>query len=110
MKTHTQWWSWAVIVAGLAFMLQAPLGVKAQEAQVGPDVQSSQDAPDAQGPEDQDPPGRVSRLNFAEGSVSFQPGGENAWGDAVLNRPRVTRDNLSADENSPADVHITPTA
>src|SRR5258708_4967614 len=110
MKTHTQWWSWAVIVAGLAFMLQAPLGVKAQEAQVGPDVQSSQDAPDAQGPEDQDPPGRVARLNLAEGWVSFQPGGENDWVDAVLNRPLVTGDNLWADENSRAEVHIGSTA
>src|SRR5258708_4881573 len=110
MKTHTQWWSWAVMVAGLAFMLQAPLGVKAQEAQVGPDVQRSQDAPDAQGPEDQDPPGRVARLNLAEGSVSFQPGGENDWVDAVLNRPLVTGDNLWADENSRAEVHIGSTA
>src|SRR5260370_8472329 len=100
MKTHTRWWSWAVIVAGLAFMLQAPLGIQAQDAQVGPDVQSSQDAPDAQGAEDQDPPGRVARLNLAEGSVSFQPGGGNDWVDPALNRPLVTGDNLCADEHS----------
>ena len=94
-------------------MLQAPLGVKAQDAQVAPDSQAAQ-AP--QGPQDsqdanaQDPPGRVARLNYMEGSVSFQPGGENDWVDAVLNRPLVTGDNLWADENSRAEVHIGSTA
>jgi len=102
-----------VIVAGLAVMLQAPLGAKAQDAQVAPDSQAAQ-AP--QGPQDsqdanaQDPPGRVARLNYMEGSVSFQPGGENDWVDAVLNRPLVTGDNLWADEDSRAEVHIGSTA
>ena len=76
MKTRKQWWGWAVVVAGLAFLLRAPLGVRAQDAQVAPDSQA------AQGPQDsdsqdvnaQDPPGRVARLNYMEGSVSFQPG------------------------------------
>jgi hypothetical protein len=45
-----------------------------------------------------------------DGSVSFQPGGENDWVDAVLNRPLVTGDNLWADENSRAEVHIGSTA
>jgi hypothetical protein len=107
MKTRKQWWSWAMLAAAMAFMLQAPMRIKAQDAQ---DVQSSQDAPDAQGPEAQDPPGRVARLNLAEGSVSFQPGGENDWVDAVLNRPLVTGDNLWADEDSRAEVHIGSTA
>src|SRR5271166_326737 len=87
MKTHRQWWSWAVVVAGLAFMLQAPVRVMAQDA-----------------------PGRVARLNYMEGAVSFQPGGENDWVDAVPNRPLVTGDNLWADENSRAEVHIGSTA
>ncbi|MGB8864593.1 MAG: DUF6600 domain-containing protein [Candidatus Sulfotelmatobacter sp.] len=113
MKICKQRWIWAVIVAGLAVMLQAPLGAKAQDAQVAPDSQAAQ-AP--QGPQDsqdanaQDPPGRVARLNYMEGSVSFQPGGENDWVDAVLNRPLVTGDNLWADEDSRAEVHIGSTA
>jgi hypothetical protein len=109
MKMHKQWWSWAMMVAGLAFMLQAPLRLKAQDAPV---AQGPQDAPvpqDAQSP-DQDPPGRVARLNFMEGSVSFQPGGESDWVDAVVNRPLVTGDNLWADENSRAEVHVGSTA
>ncbi|MGA2946905.1 MAG: DUF6600 domain-containing protein [Candidatus Sulfotelmatobacter sp.] len=113
MKICKHRWIWAVIVAGLAVMLQAPLGAKAQDAQVAPDSQAAQ-AP--QGPQDsqdanaQDPPGRVARLNYMEGSVSFQPGGENDWVDAVLNRPLVTGDNLWADEDSRAEVHIGSTA
>jgi hypothetical protein len=122
MKTPKQWWSWAAAVAGLAFVLHVPLAVKAQDAQVAPDSQDSQAAPDAQNPQSpqppqdspnanaQDPPGRVARLDFMDGSVSFQPGGENDWVTAVLNRPLVTGDNLWADENSRAEVHIGSTA
>jgi hypothetical protein len=112
MKMRKQWWSWAMMVAGLAFMLHSPLRIKAQDAPAPQDAQGPQDAPapqDAQSP-DQDPPGRVARLNYMEGSVSFQPGGENDWVDAVINRPLVTGDNLWADENSRAEVHIGSTA
>jgi hypothetical protein len=52
----------------------------------------------------------VARLNYSEGSVSFQPGGENDWVTAVPNRPMVTGDNLWADENSRAEAHIGSTA
>lgn len=115
MKTHEQW-SWVVVVAGLAFMLQAPLIAKAQDAQVvqdsqaAPGAQSSQASPDSPDANTQDPPSRVARLNYMEGSVSFQPGGENDWIDAVLNRPLVTGDNLWADQDSRAEVHIGSTA
>jgi hypothetical protein len=106
MKTHKQWWRWVVMVAGLGFMLQLPLGARAQDAPAAQDAQGPQDT---QAP-DQDPSGRVARLNYMEGSVSFQPGGENDWVDAVLNRPLVTGDNLWADEDSRAEVHIGSTA
>jgi len=107
MKRHKRWWNWAVTVAGLALMLQARPGVVAQDAQVAPDSQGSQDAQNA---DDQDPPSRVARLNYMEGSVSFQPSGENDWLTTVLNRPLVTGDNLWADEDSRAEVHIGSTA
>jgi len=114
MKTQKQWWNWAVAVAALAMMLQAPVLAKAQDAQMDQDSPAAQNPPDA--PQDsqdantQDPPGRVARLNYMDGSVSFQPGGENDWVTAVLNRPLVTGDNLWADENSKAEVHIGSTA
>jgi hypothetical protein len=107
MKTQKQCWAWAAIVAGVAFVLLSPLGVIAQDAQ---GVANSQGPQDAQNAENQDPPSRVARLNYMEGSVSFQPGGENDWVTAELNRPLVTGDNLWADENSRAELHIGSTA
>jgi len=59
---------------------------------------------------DDDPPGRVARLNFIEGSVSFQPGGETDWVQANPNRPLTTGDNLWADQNSRGELHIDSTA
>jgi hypothetical protein len=107
MERHKQWWSWAVAVASLALMLQVPVGLNAQDAQVVPDGENQQSLQDENAP---DPPNRVARLNFMEGSVSFQPGGEDDWVTAVLNRPLVTGDNLWADEDSRAELHIGSTA
>src|SRR5678815_1825286 len=39
-----------------------------------------------------DPPGRVGRLNFVEGQVSFQPAGVNDWIEASVNRPLIRGD------------------
>jgi len=56
--------------------------------------------------QDDDPPGRVARLGYMEGSVSFQPAGENDWVEAVPNRPMSTGDKLWADRNSRAEVQL----
>jgi len=63
-------------------------------------------------PQDQtpDPPSRVARLGFAQGSVSFQPGGEGDWVDAVPNRPLTAGDNLWTDRDSRAELHVGSTA
>ena len=53
-----------------------------------------------------DPPGRVARLGYMEGSVSFQPAGETDWVGAVPNRPMTTGDKLWADQNSRAEVQL----
>src|ERR1700728_1834582 len=53
-----------------------------------------------------DPPGRVARLGYMEGSVSFQPAGEDDWVGAVPNRPMTTGDKLWADQNSRAEVQL----
>jgi len=60
--------------------------------------------------QEQDPPTRVARMNYAEGSVSFQPGGEGDWLTAVPNRPLTTGDNLWADKGSRAELHVGSTA
>ena len=59
---------------------------------------------------DDDPPSRVARLNYIQGSVSYQPSGEQGWVDANPNRPLTTGDNLWADKDSRGEVHIGSTA
>jgi hypothetical protein len=53
-----------------------------------------------------DPPTRVARLGYMEGSVSFQPAGEDEWVGAVPNRPITTGDKLWADNNSRAELQL----
>lgn len=59
---------------------------------------------------DQDPPGRVARLSYSVGSVSFQPGGSGDWVQAVQNRPLTTGDNLWADKDSRAEIQVGSTS
>ncbi len=53
-----------------------------------------------------DPPSRVARLGYMEGSVSFQPAGESEWVQAVANRPMTTGDKLWADKDSRAELQL----
>jgi hypothetical protein len=57
-----------------------------------------------------DPPTRVARLNYVQGSISFQPAGEQDWLEADINRPLTTGDNLWADKDSRGEVHIGATS
>ncbi len=57
-----------------------------------------------------DPPDRVARLNFIQGSVSYQVSGDTDWVDADPNRPLTNGDNIWADKDSRAEVHIGSTA
>ena len=52
----------------------------------------------------------VARMNYTQGSVSFQPGGEGDWLTAVPNRPLTSGDNLWTDQDSRAELHIGSTA
>jgi hypothetical protein len=85
MATKIGWWS-------------AVLGI-ALAAAVLPTQASAQD-------QDDDPPGRVARLGYIQGSVSFQPAGETDWVEAVPNRPMTTGDQLWTDQNSRAEVQL----
>ena len=53
-----------------------------------------------------DPPGRVARLSYTQGDVSFVPAGENDWVQAQLNRPLITGDKLWTDRGSRATLEI----
>jgi len=64
----------------------------------------------AQGNRDQrdqdDPPSRVARLGYMQGSISFQPAGESEWVEAVRNRPLTTGDKIWADRDSLAELQL----
>jgi hypothetical protein len=53
-----------------------------------------------------DPPGRVGRLNHAEGAVTFAPAGDNEFIDADLNRPLTRGDKLWTDKGSRAEIQV----
>jgi len=57
-----------------------------------------------------DPPSRVARLNYIQGSMSFQLSGQQDWVQANPNRPLTTGDNVWADKNSRGELHIGSTA
>lgn len=57
-----------------------------------------------------DPPSRVARLNMAQGTVSFEPAGEQDWVAADYNRPLTTGDSLWADQDSRGELHIGSTS
>jgi hypothetical protein len=60
-----------------------------------------------------DPPSRVARLNYIQGSVSYQPGSDDSnedWVAADPNRPLTTGDNLWSDADSRGEVHIGSTS
>ncbi|HEY1400507.1 MAG TPA: DUF6600 domain-containing protein [Terriglobales bacterium] len=56
--------------------------------------------------DDDDPPGRVARLNYLQGSVSFEPAGEQDWVQAFTNRPITTGDRLWTDQGSRAELQL----
>ena len=60
----------------------------------------------AQDDQQDDPPTRVARLGYIEGSVSFQPAGEPDWVQAVPNRPMTTGDHLWTDKESRAELQL----
>jgi hypothetical protein len=58
------------------------------------------------GDQENDPPTRVARLGYIEGSVSFQPAGVDDWVQAVPNRPMTTGDQLWTDQASRAELQL----
>jgi hypothetical protein len=56
--------------------------------------------------DEDDPSGRVARLSYTHGSISFQPAGTDDWVTAVVNRPMTTGDKLWSDQDGRAELHI----
>ncbi len=53
-----------------------------------------------------DPPGRVGRINYVSGEVSYRPATVDDWVPATLNRPLTLGDELWVGQNSRAEVHL----
>lgn len=74
-------------------------------ARTGPDQRDPNQQGDEQGQET-DPPGRVARLQYMNGSVSVQPRGTDEWVEGAINRPLTNADNIWADKNSRAELNL----
>ncbi len=57
-----------------------------------------------------DPSGRVGRLSYVNGPVSFQPAGVTEWVDAETNRPLTTGDQVWVGDGARAEIHVGSTA
>src|SRR6266700_4207667 len=67
-------------------------------------------APKARADEEKDPPTRVARISYVDGSVSLQPGGQGDWGSAARNRPMTIGDKIWVDKDSRAELQAGPAA
>ncbi|HEY6290175.1 MAG TPA: DUF6600 domain-containing protein, partial [Terriglobia bacterium] len=56
------------------------------------------------------PPGRVARLSFTQGNVSFQPSGESQWSTASPNYTVSTGDRLYTDQGARVELEVGPFA
>src|SRR4029077_9826465 len=65
-------------------------------------------APQAREDEEKDPPARVARISYVDGSVSLQPGGEGDWGAAARNRPMTIGDKIWVDKDARAELQAGP--
>ena len=63
-------------------------------------------APNRAVADDDDPPGRVARLSYSKGEVSFSPAGTDDWVSAVLNRPLTIGDKLWTDKDGRAELQV----
>src|SRR2546428_11149437 len=59
---------------------------------------------------DRDPPGRVGRMSFVTGSVSFRPGDVDDWAEATVNYPLHNGDHLWTYSDARAEVTVGSTA
>src|SRR5713226_5020392 len=90
-------------LAGLLFLATPAIRAQAQEniANVTPQ-DNGEMVPSAD--DSQNPPSRVARLSYMDGSVSMQPGGAGDWGSAAKNRPVTIGDKLWTDKDSRVEL------
>ncbi len=67
---------------------------------------SSRYSPSPPQPSPYDPPSRIARLSYLDGSVSLRAAGSGVWTPAVLNRPVTTGDELWTGTGARAELHL----
>ena len=55
---------------------------------------------------DEDPPGRVARINLLDGRGALEPAGTDAWVDDLPNRPLSGGDKIWIESGARAEMHI----
>ena len=99
-----------VVMIGAA--LASIAGAQSMPYQPPPDASYQGPVPDAApaydntAPALNDPPGRVARLSYVNGEVSFTPAGEESWVQAQVNRPVVTGDRIWTDADAHAELSL----
>jgi hypothetical protein len=93
-------------LAGLLFLLTPAASAQAQEniATLSAPDNTGNNGMEPSADDSQDPPSRVARISFLDGSVSMQPGGAGDWGAAAKNRPVTIGDKMWTDKNSRAEL------
>ena len=105
-KAALRWLGTLFVVALVSMTWAQRVAAQDQDQYQDQGQYQNQDQDQRQGQDPDDPPGRVARLGFMEGSVSFQPAGESEWVSAVPNRPMTTGDKLWTDQNSRVEVQL----
>ena len=81
--------------AGFLFLVSPTLKAQDNTAAPPPAASAPPASSEPMAPDDsQNPPSRVARISYLDGSVSMQPGGTGDWGSAALNRPVTIGDKL----------------
>ncbi|HKM65567.1 MAG TPA: DUF6600 domain-containing protein [Candidatus Acidoferrum sp.] len=93
-------------LAGLLFLMTPVTRAQAQEniANLSTPDNTANAGMEPSADDSQDPPSRVARLSYFDGSVSMQPGGAGDWGAAAKNRPVTIGDKLWTDKDSRAEL------
>lgn len=53
-----------------------------------------------------EPPGRIARVGYAFGSISFADAGSNIWGPLIANRPISSGDSVFVADNGRAELQV----
>jgi hypothetical protein len=110
MNHRTHWRNVTIVALSLAFPAWSAIAQQQeQDQQFDPLAEQQSEAQPAVSA-NSDVPSRVARLNYFDGTVTFQPAGGNEWAYAELNRPMTTGDQVWVDNGGRSELHIGSTA